>query len=667
MKIEQPQPGSSADVDRQVRRDQSVATVRSQLKSALPSNVVVAAVTTPILASLLPAAIVSGWLLVLILVSLCRYLVLRHAVEARVVEDRPDLALILTAAGAAFAGLTWAALPMLCDAINSEHPSILLFVLSGLAAGAVALSPTHALTSMAFALPILMSTAAGRLLIGDSMSLLFAVVTVFFTLMLARSALLAERTFCEGSRTKHAATALAAALSRAKAEIEAKAEMLGILASQDALTGLSNRTAFSQGIADRLGEVNDRRGALLLLDLDNFKLVNDTLGHGSGDDLLVQVADRLREAVGEDALASRLGGDEFAILIDDGTPPEEVASRILDRVTRPLMIGGRSASIGVSIGIACFPDHGRTAQDLMLRADLALYAAKAGGRQRFYRFDSSLQHAVAIRRDIELDLAKALAEGEIEAWCQPQLSLSDRSLVGVELLIRWKHERHGWIAPPDIVAAAVSTRQSEALTLHVVSEACRLIRDLQSHGHPDVTVAVNVSPQELGSYPLAERIAERLVAFGVSARSLEIEITEEAALAGEGATREINAVSALGLRIAIDDFGAGYSSLASLRALHVERIKIDRSFVTNMAVQEGNRVLVQAILGIGRALGLEVVAEGVESMDDALLLTRYGCHIAQGYHLARPMPRRDLDAWIEARGTNVASEHAHHALRRLSS
>jgi diguanylate cyclase (GGDEF)-like protein len=637
------------------------------LKSALPSNVVVAAVTTPILASLLPGAIVSGWLLVLVLVSLCRYLVLRHAVGAGVVEDRPDLALTLTAAGAAFAGLTWAALPMLCDAINSEHPSILLFVLSGLAAGAVALSPTHALTSMAFALPILMSTAAGRLLIGDSMSLLFAVVTVFFTLMLARSALLAERTFCEGSRTKHAATALAAALSRAKAEIEAKAEMLGILASQDALTGLSNRTAFSQGIADRLGEVNDRRGALLLLDLDNFKLVNDTLGHGSGDDLLVQVADRLREAVGEDALASRLGGDEFAILIDDGTPPEEVASRILDRVTRPLMIGGRSASIGVSIGIACFPDHGRTAQDLMLRADLALYAAKAGGRQRFYRFDSSLQHAVAIRRDIELDLAKALAEGEIEAWCQPQLSLSDRSLVGVELLIRWKHERRGWIAPPDIVAAAVSTRQSEALTLHVVSEACRLIRDLQSHGHPDVTVAVNVSPQELGSYPLAERIAERLVAFGVSARSLEIEITEEAALAGESATREINAVSALGLRIAIDDFGAGYSSLASLRALHVERIKIDRSFVTNMAVQEGNRVLVQAILGIGRALGLEVVAEGVESMDDALLLTRYGCHIAQGYHLARPMPRRDLDAWIEARGTNVASEHAHHALRRLSS
>ncbi|MFC5554550.1 putative bifunctional diguanylate cyclase/phosphodiesterase [Methylobacterium iners] len=623
--------------------------------------------TTPILASLLPAAIVSGWLLVLVLVSLRRYLVLRHAVEAGVVEDRPDLALTLTAAGAAFAGLTWAALPMLCDAINSEHPSILLFVLSGLAAGAVALSPTHALTSMAFALPILMSTAAGRLLIGDSMSLLFAVVTVFFTLMLARSALLAERTFCEGSRTKHAATALAAALSRAKAEIEAKAEMLGILASQDALTGLSNRTAFSQGIADRLGEVNDRRGALLLLDLDNFKLVNDTLGHGSGDDLLVQVADRLREAVGEDALASRLGGDEFAILIDDGTPPEEVASRILDRVTRPLMIGGRSASIGVSIGIACFPDHGRTTQDLMLRADLALYAAKAGGRQRFYRFDSSLQHAVAIRRDIELDLANALAEGEIEAWCQPQLSLSDRSIVGVELLIRWKHERHGWIAPPDIVAAAVSTRQSEALTLHVVSEACRLIRDLQSQGHPDVTVAVNVSPQELGSYPLAERIAERLVAFGVSARSLEIEITEEAALAGESATREINAVSALGLRIAIDDFKAGYSSLASLRALHVERIKIDRSFVTNMAVQEGNRVLVQAILGIGRALGLEVVAEGVESMDDALLLTRYGCHIAQGYHLARPMPRRDLDTWIEARGTNVASEHAHYALRRLSS
>lgn len=648
-----------------------MATVRSQLKAALPSNLVVAAVTALMLKDHLPGWILTGWLLLLGTINFCRYLVLQRATNSGAVEDDPDWVLKASTMGASAAGITWALLPILCDAVSAEHPSVLLFVLSGLAAGAVALAPAHALTSMAFASPILMSTAIGRMMLGEPSGLLFATVVVFFTLMLARCAMLAERTFCDANRSKHAATALADALRSANAEIEAKAEMLEVLARHDALTGLSNRTAFAEGIADRLAGADDRRGALLMLDLDHFKLINDTLGHGCGDDLLVQVAARLREAVGDDALASRLGGDEFAILIDDHAPPEEVALRILDRVTRPLMIGGRSASIGVSIGIACFPEDGRTAQDLMLRADLALYAAKAGGRQCFYRFDSSLQRAVEIRRDIELDLSKALVEGGIEVWCQPQLSLSDRSLVGIELLIRWKHERHGWIAPPDIVAAAVSARQSEALTLHVVSEACRLIRDLRSQGHPDVTVAVNVSPQELGSYPLAERVAERLVEFGISARSLEIEITEEAALAGDGATREINALSALGLRIAIDDFGAGYSSLASLRALHVERIKIDRSFVTNMAVQEGNRVLVQAILGIGHALGLEVVAEGVESMDDALLLTRYGCHVAQGYHLARPMPRRDLDAWIDARRASAQrafpSEPARLAPLRVSS
>lgn len=648
MTIDQNSLGTREDIDRRVRREQATATLRSAT-TALPSNTVVASGVGLMLWENVPSAFLLTWLGAIGTVNVGRYALLRKARLSNLVEHSPETLLRISWIGAFAAGLTWAVLPIVCDTILEQHTTLLLFILSGLAAGAVALGSAHAPTAIAFALPLLTATIVGRVSIGDYENLLFGFVAIFLTLMLARSSLIAQRDFCEASSTKHSAHAMAEALRIANAKTEANAAMLQVLANQDSLTGLASRGAFARGLETHLTQASSRGSSLVLLDLDHFKLINDTLGHGAGDGVLVEVAARLRSVLGEDPLAARLGGDEFAILVGERHAPEEVARVLLDAIASPLMIGERSTNIGASIGIARFPEDGKTAEDLMLRADLALYAAKAGGRGRFCRFDASLLNAVKVRRDIELDLPTALSDGSIEVWCQPQIALSDLSLVGVELLIRWKHERHGWISPPEIVAAAHSTNRSEALTLHVVSHACRLLRDLREQGLDAVTVAVNVSPMELGLYPLAERIAERLAAFDVPARSLEIEITEEAAIAGDAAAREINALASLGVRIAIDDFGAGYSSLASLRTLRVERIKIDRSFVMEMGAREGDRILVQAILGIGRALGLEVVAEGVERAEDVVLLARYGCHVGQGYHFARPMARPALDAWIAAR------------------
>lgn len=648
MKTDHNSLATVVDIDHRVRRDQAAAALRSSAMS-LPSNAVAAAVTSLMLWNHVPAPFLLSWLCIILSATIGRYVALRRVRLSGAVDSCPNKVLTVSWIGALVAGLTWAVLPIVCEAILVQHASMLLFILSGLAGGAVAIGPANAPTAIAFCVPILTAAIAGRLSFGDYENLLFGGVATFLTLMLVRSALAAQRDFCEGSRTKHAATALAEALRVSNAEAKDIATELQVLASHDSMTGLANRSAFANGIEARLGRAEKGRGTLIMLDLDHFKLINDTLGHRAGDHVLVEIASRLRAILGEEPLAARLGGDEFAILLGDTRPPEEVARDILEAVASPLMMGGRSASISASIGIASFPEDGETAEDLMLRADLALYAAKAAGRGRCCRFDTSLLHAVKVRRDIELDLPAALAAEAIEVWCQPQIALSDQGLVGVELLIRWKHERHGWISPPDIVAAALSTNRSEALTLHVVSHACRLIRDLREQGHDAVTVAVNVSPMELGLYPLAERVAERLAAFGVPARSLEIEITEEAAIAGDAAAREVNALASLGVRIAIDDFGAGYASLASLRTLRVERIKIDRGFVMDMGVREGDRILVQAILGIGQALGLEVVAEGVERAEDVLLLARYGCHVGQGYHFARPMARPAFDAWIAAR------------------
>ncbi len=485
---------------------------------------------------------------------------------------------------------------------------------------------------------------------------------ILYIVLLFSSARNGEKAIVKTVLLRIEATALAASLDREHKASKASAARFFELANHDTLTGLANRAAFSTNLNDWLdGTQEPSRGFyLFLLDLDHFKSINDTLGHSAGDEILKEAANRLRQSIDGDHIVARLGGDEFAVLLapmmstscdcagDDEA--ERVALHLLSKVSGAFQLGAQSVSIGVSIGVAKYPEDGATVEDLLAHADLALYAAKDGGRHRWRRFDATLLADATMARDIEHDLAAALDNGAIQVFYQPQIALGDGRLAGLEALLRWNHPVHGWVPPPAVVAAARRTRKSELLTSFVLDQACRQILRLCDEGMTDVYVAINVSPSELDQYALPPLIQRAVAKHGIDPQRLEVEITEEAFAASENALATLSQLSAMGVRLAIDDFGTGYSSIAYLRSMRVDRIKIDRSFVTGFADRAGDRILVQAILGIGRSFGIEVLAEGVETVEDVLLLKAFGCAVVQGYHFGRPLPPDALAAWMAAHG-----------------
>ncbi len=405
-------------------------------------------------------------------------------------------------------------------------------------------------------------------------------------------------------------------------------------ATCDGLTGLLNRAGF----AERAEEVS--APCLMLLDLDGFKSVNDIYGHKMGDQVLAEVGRRLRAQVPADGHVGRLGGDEFAVLYDPeatGVPFRDLAAAVVAAVAVPFdrFDAGR---LGISIGI-----HLGSAESLterLVRADEALYAAKSAGRNRYHLFDEVLRDRLDMRRDAERDLPEALASGAIEVWFQPIFAVEGSRLAGLEALVRWRHPRHGWVPPPEVIAAASMTGLSEPLLRFILNAVCRMQLALRERGHEDVRIAMNINPRELAQAPLDEMIVETLASFGLPATGLEIELTEDTALDVSAVHEKLAVLSRAEVSIAIDDFGVGYSSLSRLRQLRVNRVKIDRSLVTGLSEADDKRGLVQAVIDLGRALSLEVVAEGVETETDLSALQAMGCPFAQGYHLGRPCRRR---------------------------
>ena len=559
-------------------------------------------------------------------------------------------------------GSLWAFVPgMMFDIGNTRAPYI-LFVLAGIRAGATVQAGTYSAGAIAFVLPVAGTLICNLMICGGERNFVIAVDLVLYLILLITSARKGEKALVKTVVLQIEATALAASLDREHTASKAAAERFFELANHDTLTGLANRASFSTNLNLWLERAWEQSGGfyLLLLDLDHFKSINDTLGHSAGDEVLKEAANRLKQTIDGDHVVARLGGDEFAILLagasgpsaclppgDDGAEP--VASRILSKVSGAFQLGEHAVSIGVSIGVAKFPDDGATVEDLLAHADLALYAAKDGGRHRWRRFDSSLLADATMARDIEHDLTAALDDGAMQVFYQPQVSLGDYRLVGLEALLRWNHPVHGWIAPPLVVAAARRIRKSELLTGFVLDQACRQILRLCAEGVTDVVVAINVSPSELDHYALPALIERAVAEHGIDPQRLEVEITEEAFAASESALATLSQLSAMGVRLAIDDFGTGYSSIAYLRSMRVDRIKIDRSFVTSFADRAGDRILVQAILGIGRSFNIEVLAEGVETAEDVLLLKAFGCAVVQGYHFGRPLAPDALTAWLAAR------------------
>jgi diguanylate cyclase (GGDEF)-like protein/PAS domain S-box-containing protein len=418
---------------------------------------------------------------------------------------------------------------------------------------------------------------------------------------------------------------------------------IAYMAHHDALTDVANRVLFREQIERALA--TKRHGApiaMMCLDLDRFKNVNDTLGHQTGDEVLKAVAGRLRQSVRDGDVIARLGGDEFAILQVAPNQPhdaEALAARLVDVLGQPYQVDGQEIVIGASVGVA-LTDEGCSAPDQLLkRADLALYRAKADGRGTFRLFEPEMHTELHARRALELDLRRALASDEFELFYQPQVNISSNEVSGYEALIRWRHPERGLVSPAEFIPVAEETGLIAQMGEWVMRQACR-----EAAAWPvGLKVAVNLSPVQFRSRALVDNVVSALATSGLAATRLELEITESVLLQDNETTLEtLHQLRRLGVRIALDDFGTGYSSLSYLRSFPFDKIKIDQSFVRELSTRADCVAIVQSITRLGASLRMTTTAEGVETEEQVRLLRAAGCTEAQGYLFGRPKPASEL-------------------------
>jgi len=420
-------------------------------------------------------------------------------------------------------------------------------------------------------------------------------------------------------------------------------------AMRDALTGLCSRRQFQEQVTAALEGSDDDpvKQAVMLIDLDRFKAVNDTLGHPIGDALLRLVAKRLRSVVRQSDAIARLGGDEFAILASPALEQGEMAAlagRIIDVIGRPYLVDGHLVNIGASIGLAVAPQDGHEYNQLLKSADLALYTAKNAGRSTYSFFEPAMDTRALARRALEIDLRKALVLGEFELHYQPQIDLESEAVEGFEALVRWRHPERGLVSPADFIPLAEEIGLIVPLGDWVMREAC-----VEAARWPaGISVAVNVSPYQFeDSSRLVDVVAKALSWSGLPGHRLEIEITESVLLRSEKTVlAALHRLREMGVRVAMDDFGTGYSSLSQLHSFPFDKIKIDRSFVKDSTDTAGQNAIIRAITALGVSLGMATIAEGVETPDQLARIRAEGCMSVQGYLFSRPVPVEQVSRLI---------------------
>jgi diguanylate cyclase (GGDEF)-like protein/PAS domain S-box-containing protein len=415
------------------------------------------------------------------------------------------------------------------------------------------------------------------------------------------------------------------------------------LALHDMLTGLPNRVLLAEQMSNTIADChsNGSISALLLLDLDRFKVINDTRGHQAGDGLLRQVSDRISSTIGTKDFAARIGGDEFAIIVKDASNIEDIISlctKLQKIIGRPFEISGVDQQIGVSIGVALIPEDGNSPDELLRLADLAMYQAKANGRNCHCFFSAQLNEIAQSNANMEADLRDALDKGQFFLEYQPIIDVYSRKYVGLEALVRWQHPVRGRMMPDEFIRVANDSGLIDGIGLWVIDAACAQIAEFMTRGVDIPHIAVNVSPRQFESGAMCDAIVERLDKHGVPHGKLAIEITEELLLDHTKKVHEdLLKLRSFGIQISIDDFGTGYSSLQYLRDLPATRLKIDRTFISRIEHSETDRAIITTIAHLAHALKMQVVAEGVETENQFDILRASGCDEIQGYYIGRPL------------------------------
>jgi len=433
-------------------------------------------------------------------------------------------------------------------------------------------------------------------------------------------------------------------------------EIITFQAYHDQLTRLPNRVLFKDRLELAIAQAQRRTGALavMFVDVDRFKLVNDTFGHAEGDALLRGIAARLSSTLRRGDTLARLGGDEFTVLLPDINHPEDaetIARKIVDALTPPFRLSHGDFRATVSIGIALYPRDGDGAEDLTRHADIAMYQVKRSGKNAFRFFDPELNTHYRERITLENDLRLALERSEFELYYQPQISLKGKRVVGMEALLRWNHPTHGQIGPATFIPVAEEIGMIGDISHWVLERACGQLAQWRDAGFSDLRMSLNLSPHDFSRKDVVEMVTECVERHRLPSSQLELEITESMMMQDSaGVAAKVRAMRDAGLSVAIDDFGTGYSALAYLQKFPVSTLKIDRSFVRDLDGPSTNPII-SAITGIARGFGLQLIAEGVERMEQAETLRALGCDIMQGYLFAHPAPAEQATAWL-----NVAPE-----------
>lgn len=438
-------------------------------------------------------------------------------------------------------------------------------------------------------------------------------------------------------------------------ERKANERKVAYLAYHDALTGLPNRLLLEDRLMQAMAQADRSKSkvSLLFLDLDNFKRINDTLGHAVGDLLLKEVANRLRESVRDTDTVSRQGGDEFVVLLGELTDSDSalpVITKLLQRLEEPFFAEGHELSTSTSIGVTLYPDDGQDFDTLRKKADMAMYRAKEAGRNTYRFFDEAMNVEAQEHLLLRNGLRRALERHELVLHYQPQVDLRTQRVVGAEALIRWNHPELGMVAPGRFIPVAEDSGLIVPIGDWVIAEACRQAVAWQAQGLPELLMAVNLSAVQFKRGNVESTVAQALAASGLAPHLLELELTESILIQNvEQVLAALKRIKALGVQLSIDDFGTGYSSLSYLKRFDIDKLKIDQSFIRDLATDPDDAAIVNAIIQMARSLGLRTIAEGVETADTLYRLQGFGCDEAQGYYLARPMTADTFAAYVTAR------------------
>ncbi len=429
-------------------------------------------------------------------------------------------------------------------------------------------------------------------------------------------------------------------------------ETIRRMAMEDPLTGLANRARFQEQLQSALDQATrtGKKVGVMLLDLDHFKNVNDTLGHAVGDELLIQVADRIRDCLRKTDSVARLGGDEFSVIVsnvDDFHDINLVGEKLIAALAKPFLLHDKEVHTGTSIGITVYPEDDGDQGQLLRNADLALYRAKAGGRGTCQVFDERMHRQVQARITLERDIRAALTEGQFFMAYQPQIDVRAGEVVGVEALIRWHHPERGIVPPSEFIPVAEETRQVIELSQWVLNNVCRQLSAWLRAGIDIPYVAVNLSPLQFRQEDLIDQVRTTLHNNGLEPHRLEIEITEGMAMAaGDDALGTLRGLKEMGVGLSIDDFGTGFSSLNRLKEFPVDRLKIDQSFIQNLSAHGKDAAICAAVVQLGHNLDLKVIAEGVETREQIRILEDLGCDEVQGFYISKPLLPADLEEFI---------------------